>query len=75
VDPRVTGFHTVWGMSDNTGSWWSLEGGRGIGFTPEDDGGPFAAELAEAGHTGHADGAPERVGGLFTTAPLGEPIR
>jgi uronate dehydrogenase len=72
VDPRVTGFHTVWGMSDNTGSWWSLEGGRAIGFTPEDDGAPFAAAVAE--HTGHADGAPERVGGTFTTAPLGERI-
>ena len=64
VDPTVTGFHTVWGMSANAGSWWSKEGGRPIGFVPQDDGGYFETDTEPDG--------PVRVGGVFCTTPLGE---
>ncbi len=69
VDPAVTGFHTVWGMSANTGSWWSREGGRAIGFEAQDDSARFGPVLDDP-----VDG-PVRVGGIFCAAPLGRPIR
>jgi uronate dehydrogenase len=72
VDPGVTGFHTVWGMSANTGSWWSREGGRAIGFVPQDDSARFEEEDSPSGD--QPDGR-MLVGGIFCTAPLGEPIR
>lgn len=76
VDPAVTGFHTVWGMSANTGSWWSREGGRAIGFVPQDDSARFAdAEDRSDGPSGDQPDGPTLVGGIFCTAPLGEPIR
>jgi uronate dehydrogenase len=31
------GHHIVWGVSDNTRSWFSLEAGKAIGFHPLDD--------------------------------------
>ena len=70
IDPGVTGFHTVWGMSANAGRWWSTEGGRAIGFVPQDDSGRFETEPDPATVDGIV-----RVGGVFCTAPLGQPIR
>lgn len=31
------GFRVVWGVSNNTRGWWSLEEGRAIGYDPRDD--------------------------------------
>lgn len=71
VDPAVTGFHTVWGMSANSGSWWSREGGRAIGFVPQDDSGRLDRSPDDAADD--PDG-PVLLGGIFCTAPLGEPL-
>lgn len=31
------GHRTIWGVSRNTRRWWSYDGGRSIGFEPQDD--------------------------------------
>jgi len=38
----LSGFRLVWGVSANTRRWWSTEGGKAIGFHPEDDAERFA---------------------------------
>lgn len=45
--PDLTGFHTVWGLSDNTRSWWSPEGGRSIGFEPRYDAEQYASQFPD----------------------------
>ena len=45
--PTVTGFHTVWGVSANTTSWWSRAGGEAIGYRPQDDSEAYASEFAD----------------------------
>jgi uronate dehydrogenase len=55
------GFRVVWGVSDNTRGWWSLQEGRAIGYEPQDDAEPFAAAILAAGST-DAD----RLGGPYT---------
>jgi NAD(P)-dependent dehydrogenase (short-subunit alcohol dehydrogenase family) len=69
LDPAVTGFHTVWGISANTTSWWSPEGGAAIGYRPLDDSEVYADELTEPDASW-----PEPLGGPFTTNPLGHPL-
>lgn len=75
LDPAVRGFHLVWGVSANTRSWWSADGGASIGFHPVDDAEPWAPRLL-ARPDARPDEAIElrRVGGAFPTAPLGEPM-
>jgi len=69
LDPAVTGFHTVWGVSANTTSWWSPEGGAAIGYRPVDDSTRYASELRPDG-----PGLPAELGGEFVANPLGRPL-
>ncbi|GAB1818929.1 NAD-dependent epimerase/dehydratase family protein [Herbidospora sp. RD11066] len=62
----ATGFHVVWGVSDNTRRWWSLEAARAIGYEPLDDAEDYATEPPEA-----TTDVSELVGGPFTTRELG----
>jgi len=67
LSPDVTGFRTVWGVSRNTRSYLSAAGGTAIGFHPEDDAEPHAAEVL----AGTRSRAPEQdwnqryIGGVF----------
>lgn len=67
LDPEVTGFHTVWGVSANATSWWSPAGGDAIGYRPQDDSAAYASELAPPDPD-----VPAALGGEFTTTPLGD---
>ncbi len=69
IAPTVTGFHTLWGVSANTTSWWSTAGGDAIGYRPQDDSQVYAAELADPD-----DGRPDALGGDFIANPLGRPM-
>jgi NAD(P)-dependent dehydrogenase (short-subunit alcohol dehydrogenase family) len=69
VAPTVCGFHTVWGVSANTTSWWSRAGGEAIGYRPQDDSEAYASELAESD-----DAHPAALGGEFISNPLGQPL-
>ena len=62
--PTVTGFHTVWGVSANTTSWWSRAGGEAIGYRPQDDSEAYASELADSD-----DVHPAALGGEFISNP------
>ncbi|TDQ48490.1 NAD-dependent epimerase/dehydratase family protein [Actinorugispora endophytica] len=64
------GFRVVWGVSDNTRRWWSLEAARSLGYEPEDDAEVFAADWE--GEAPAEDLDPERptVGGLFCDPEL-----
>lgn len=60
------GFAVLWGVSANTRRWWSLAGGRAVGYDAQDDAERFAAELeAEAAPTD------DLVGGPFTGPTYG----
>jgi uronate dehydrogenase len=64
--------HLVWGVSDNTDGWFSLEAGYAIGYRPEDD---SRAALRLSDGTGPAPLAPYGpLGGVFTddAHPVGE---
>jgi nucleoside-diphosphate-sugar epimerase len=68
------GFRIVWGISRNTRRWWSLAEGEEIGYHPEDDAEEFASEIiAENGEPDTAADIHFRVGGGYTTLPLGTP--
>lgn len=69
IAPTVTGFHTVWGVSANTTSWWSKAGGETIGYRPQDDSEAYASEFADT-----ADVHPAALGGEFVSNPLGHPL-
>ncbi len=62
------GYRIVWGVSRNTRRWWSLAAGEAIGFRPQDDSEVFADRIPQVGDD-------EYLGGLFTNAPLGEPMQ
>jgi len=66
IAPSVTGFHTVWGVSANSTSWWSTAGGDAIGYRPQDDSEAYASQLTEPDMAW-----PSPLGGPFTTNPLG----
>jgi nucleoside-diphosphate-sugar epimerase len=36
LSPATTGFHVIWGVSDNSHRWWSLESAKSIGYRPQD---------------------------------------
>lgn len=63
----ATGYRLVWGVSANTRGWWSPAEGEAIGYHPRDDSEAFAATIPQVGED-------DRLGGLFTNAPLGEPM-
>jgi len=67
-------YREVWGVSNNTHRWWSLEAGASIGYHPVDNADKYASALV-----GHDEpdwkNNPElvRVGGAFCDFPLGQP--
>lgn len=63
-----TGSRIVWGVSRNSRRWWSLAEGEAIGYHPVDDSEVFAGRIPEVPDD-------DRLGGLFTNAPLGEPMQ
>jgi uronate dehydrogenase len=73
----VSGHVIAYGISANTRSWWDLSTARALGYQPQDDAEVFADQLPPDGsgrrpRTGvEPPPAPERVGGSFTSIPLG----
>jgi NADP-dependent aldehyde dehydrogenase len=64
------GFKVIWGVSANTRRVYSLREAEELGYRPQDDAERFAAEIiAEHGEQVGTD----LLGGVFTTAALGEP--
>ncbi|MGW3246667.1 NAD-dependent epimerase/dehydratase family protein [Streptomyces sp. NPDC001070] len=63
--------HTVvYGSSANTRLWWDLSSARALGYEPQDDSEPFAAELvAEQGELDPGNPDHAHLGGHFTTHP------
>lgn len=64
------GHTVVYGSSANTRLWWDLSSARALGYEPQDDSEPYAAELiAEQGEP--APGSPDAtwLGGSFCTDP------
>lgn len=66
------GYHVVWGVSDNTRRWWSLEEATSLGYVSRDDSESFApALIAEHGEPDLAQPIHDRAGGVFTLNELG----
>ncbi|HST81517.1 MAG TPA: NAD(P)-dependent oxidoreductase [Kineosporiaceae bacterium] len=74
---EVRGHVIAYGISANTRAWWDLSTARQLGYEPQDDAEVFADSLPREGsgrrpRTGvEPPPAPERVGGPFTSIPLG----
>ncbi len=62
------GFSIVWGVSDNTRGWWSLQEGRAIGYEPQDDAERYAEQLLAAAGADAEPVGPERLGGPYAAA-------
>ncbi|MET1071384.1 MAG: NAD(P)-dependent oxidoreductase, partial [Umezawaea sp.] len=56
------GFRVVWGVSDNTRRWFSLDGAFALGYESKDDAEVFASEV---GAPDPASLAEQRVGGVW----------
>ncbi|GAA2357398.1 NAD-dependent epimerase/dehydratase family protein [Nonomuraea africana] len=68
----ATGYHVVWGVSDNTRRWWSLEEAKAIGYESLDDSEAHAGPiLAEQGEPDLTEPLHDRAGGVFTLRELG----
>ncbi|GEB54000.1 NAD-dependent epimerase/dehydratase family protein [Streptomyces cacaoi] len=64
------GHTVVYGSSANTRLWWDLSPARALGYAPQDDSEPYAAELlAEQGPLDTTDPGQSRIGGHFCTEP------
>ncbi|MFI9353407.1 NAD-dependent epimerase/dehydratase family protein [Streptomyces lydicus] len=64
------GHTVVYGSSANTRLWWDLSSARALGYEPQDDSEPYAAELLAAqGALDPADPAHAHLGGAFCTDP------
>lgn len=62
----VVGHSIVYGMSDNTGTWWDNTTARHIGFRPQDSSEPYRAAREAAQPTlDHQDPAVKYQGGAF----------
>ncbi|GAA3976231.1 NAD(P)-dependent oxidoreductase [Thermobifida alba] len=59
------GFRVVWGVSDNTRRWWSLDEARSLGYTPRDDAEVFAPEWEAGVPAEELDPEGPTVGGNF----------
>jgi uronate dehydrogenase len=60
------GFRVVWGISDNTRRWFSMEEGRKLGYESQDDSEVYAAELlAEHGEPDPDSLAQRYLGGVW----------
>jgi uronate dehydrogenase len=72
----VRGHVIAYGVSANTRAWWDLSTARALGYEPEDDAEKYVDDLPPGGPRRPRTGvqpppAPERVGGAFTSIPLG----
>lgn len=73
----VRGHVIAYGISANTRAWWDLSTARELGYEPQDDAEVHAGKVPAEGsgrppRTGvEPPPAPERVGGPFTSIPLG----
>ncbi|MGW4732847.1 NAD-dependent epimerase/dehydratase family protein [Streptomyces shenzhenensis] len=64
------GHTVVHGSSANTRLWWDLTSARALGYTPQDDSEPYAAELiAEQGEPDPDNPAHTHLGGHFVNDP------
>jgi uronate dehydrogenase len=75
---HVAGHTVAYGVSANSRGWWDLSTARALGYQPQDDAEMFAERFAgeAAARPAPRSGlqpppAPERVGGPFTSLPLG----
>ena len=74
---EVRGHVIAYGVSANTRAWWDLSTARALGYEPQDDAEIYADVVPADGsgrrpRTGvEPPPAPERVGGSFTSIPLG----
>lgn len=63
------GFRVVWGVSDNTRRWISLDEARALGFEPKDDSEVFAEELlAKEGEPDYTKPPHNQIGGHWRIA-------
>jgi uronate dehydrogenase len=72
----VHGHVIAYGTSANTRGWWDLSSARALGYQPQDDAEDYASQIppehSRTPRTGvEPPPAPERVGGHFTSMPLG----
>jgi nucleoside-diphosphate-sugar epimerase len=67
----VIGFRVLWGVSRNTGRWWSLAEGAEIGYDPQDDAEKYADVVPPA--TGQRAAPMGLLGHTFCAIPLGVP--
>ncbi|KIF73914.1 NAD-dependent dehydratase [Streptomyces sp. 150FB] len=64
------GHSVVYGSSANTRIWWDLSGAKALGYEPQDDSEPYAAQLvAEQGELDPGNPDHAHLGGHFTTHP------
>jgi uronate dehydrogenase len=73
---HVHGHVIAYGISANTRAWWDLSSARALGYEPQDDAEAYADQVPpehpRTSRTGvEPPPAPERVGGAFTSLPLG----
>ena len=73
---NVHGHVIAYGISANTRAWWDLSSARALGYEPQDDAeeyvGQVPPEITRTSRTGvEPPPAPERVGGAYTSLPLG----
>jgi uronate dehydrogenase len=74
---RVNGHVIAYGISANSRAWWDLSTAKALGYTPQDDAEKYLERIPAEGsgrrpRTGvQPPPAPERVGGPFTSIPLG----
>ncbi|ROR65185.1 NAD-dependent epimerase/dehydratase family protein [Agrococcus jenensis] len=68
LEHDIEPFQVVWGVSANTRSWCSREGGRRIGFTAVDDSERYADRFPESPGVD----PDEPLGAHFVSMPLGE---
>ncbi|MCP2168360.1 NAD-dependent epimerase/dehydratase family protein [Goodfellowiella coeruleoviolacea] len=70
------GFRVIWGVSNNTRRWFSLDEARTLGFEPVDDAEAYAAEvLAGTGEPDPDDPALSHLGGTWCTWELGASMK
>ena len=67
---RASGIRVVWGVSDNTRRWSSLDEARALGYTPRDDAEVFADKWEGDAPEEDLDPEGPTVGGLFCEPDL-----
>ncbi len=73
---NVRGHIVVYGISANTRGWWDLSSAQALGYQPQDDAEDYVADVPPEPQRTSRTGvepppAPERVGGAYTSLPLG----